>query len=101
MNNRSSLQSLLEQILGSRNVYYQPPESLKINYPAIIFSRAKPDRKFADNQIYLKKSCYEIILIDKNPDSSVISKLEDLPYSTWDRKYISDNLNHDVFTLYY
>jgi len=33
MGTRLELQNLLENILGSRNVYFQPPENLKLNYP--------------------------------------------------------------------
>lgn len=101
MANRLKLQSELEELLGSRNVYYQPPESLKIIYPAIIYSKRKPDIKRADNKIYALTNCYEIIVVSKTPDNPVIDKLLELPMCEWDRGYKSENLNHDVFTLYY
>ena len=95
------LQSKLEELLGSRNVYYQPPENLKMNYPAIVYSKTRPDVKRANDQIYLQKNRYEIIVISKSLDNPVMDKLIGLPYCSYDRNYISDNLHHDVFTLYY
>lgn len=101
MASRLKLESKLEELLGSKNVYYQPPESVNMSYPAIRYSKSKPDVKRADNKIYTKTNCYEIIVISKRPDEPVINEIENLPNSRWERHYVSDNLNHDVLTLYY
>lgn len=101
MASRLDLQTKLESILGSRNVYFQPPSSVRIKYPAIIYSRKDIEIRSADNIAYRKLPSYEVILIDKNPDSEFADKILDLPYCSFDRHYESDNLNHDVFTLYY
>ena len=101
MASRLDLQTKLESILGSRNVYFQPPSSVRIKYPAIIYSRKDIEIRSADNIAYRKLPSYEVILIDKNPDSEFVDKILDLPYCAFDRHYESDNLNHDVFTLYY
>lgn len=101
MASRIELQTKLEELLGSRNVYYQPPENLKMNYPAIRYSKRKPDKKHANNKIYTKINCYEIIVIANGSDHPVISKIEDLPMCEWVRNYKSDNLDHDVLILYY
>lgn len=101
MSNRTNLQAILEQILGSRNVYYQPPESVKINYPAIVYSRNDIDSKYANNKVYHNTNRYEVIVIDKKPDNAAIDKILELPCCSFDRHYTADNLNHDVLTLYY
>lgn len=98
---RLELQSKFEEFLGNGNVYYQPPESVKMQYDAIRYSLKDIDIKFADNALYATKRCYKIILITRKPDSDVIDKLLELPYCTFDRHYYADNLNHYVFTLYY
>lgn len=95
------LQAKLEELLGSRNVYYQPPESLKMKYPAIRYGRSDIVNTYADNIKYSKYDRYEIIVIDSLPNSEVIDKILELPYSSYDRHYAADNLNHDVITLYY
>lgn len=101
MSNRTDLQATLERILGSRNVYYQPPESVKINYPAIVYSCDDIDNKYANDKSYMRIKRYEIIVIDKKPDNDAIGKILDLPLASFDRHYTADNLNHDVLTLYY
>lgn len=101
MNRQLELQSLLEELLDSRHVYYQPPENLKMEYPCIRYTTDDVELMFADNAKYNKRKRYELIVIDKLPDNSVIDKLLDLPLSSYERHYTSDNLNHDVITLYY
>lgn len=101
MGSRLELQNLLESILGSRNVYYQPPESIKIKYPAIIYSRNDIDNNFADDIVYMQNHTYQIIVIDVNPDSEIVNKISKLPMCRYNRHYTSDNLNHDVFILNY
>lgn len=101
MGSRLELQNLLESILGSRNVYYQPPESIKIKYPAIIYSRNNIDNNFADDIVYIQNHTYQIIVIDANPDSEIVNKISKLPMCRYNRHYTSDNLNHDVFILNY
>lgn len=101
MATRVDLQNVLEELFGSRNVYYQPPESLKMNYPAIVYARKTIDNSYANNSVYKQNYAYEITVIDKNPDSEIVNKVSKLPTCRFDRHFKSDNLNHDVFTLYY
>lgn len=101
MANRLELQAKLEELLGSKNVYYQPPESLKMNYPAIVYSKSRIDTRKANNSTYSRNTRYDITVIDRLPDNPVIDKLMELPYCTYDRPYKADNLNHDVLTLYF
>lgn len=101
MKNRLNLQSQLENILGSKHVYYQPPENLKIEYPAIIYSVNDHTNINADNIKYHNRIQYRLTIIDKKPDNNAIKKILDLPLSSFDRHYVYNNLNHDVITLYY
>lgn len=101
MASRSALQSKLEELLGNENVYYQPPESVKMEYPAIKYSKTNIKSSFADDKAYSKINCYELIVISRSPDHPVIDKLLELPYCSYGRNYKYDNLEHDTFTLYY
>lgn len=100
MRTRLELHEKLCEILGSRNVYFQPPESVKMSYPAIRYSRSDYVDIHADDQSYIQSPGYQIIVIDPNPDSDIISKVKSLPRCIYDRHYAADNLNHDVFTIY-
>lgn len=101
MGSRLELQTLLEDLLGSRNVYYQPPESVKMSYPAIVYSRYDIENNHADNNPYKQTLAYQVTVIDKNPDSEIVMKVSRLPMCSYDRHFTSDNLNHDIFTLYF
>ena len=101
MDRRLELHEIFCEILGSRNVYFQPPESVKIEYPAIVYSRKKIDNRFANDNVYAQFNCYEVTVIDKNPDSEIVEKVSKLPMCRFDRPFTSDNLNHDVFTIYF
>lgn len=101
MATRLDLQTLLEDILQSRNVYYQPPESVKMQYDAIRYSRTNIENTFANDSVYKQDNAYEIIVIYRDPDSELPMKISRLPKCRHDRHYTADNLNHDVFTLYW
>ncbi len=99
--NRLELHELLCDALESRQVYYQPPESVKMKYPAIVYSRNSIDNRFADNSVYGQSLSYQVTVIDENPDSEIVERVSKLPMCRFDRHFTSDNLNHDTFTIYY
>lgn len=101
MANRLDLHTTFEKILGSKNVYFDPPESLRMKYPAIRYSRARIQNRFANNSVYKQDNRYEVIAIYKDPDSNIPVKISQLPMCSHDDKYVVDNLHHDRFTLYY
>lgn len=101
MANRLDLQTLFEELLGSHNVYFDPPESVKMNYPAIKYSRSKINTSFANNSAYMQNNRYEVIVIYNDPDSELPGRISRLPMCVHDRSYVVDNLHHDVFTLYF
>ena len=97
MGSRLNLQTELEDILGSRNVYFQPPESKKLTYDCIVYYRKDIWNRHADNNNYILENCYELTLIYRDPDSDLTHRiLNHFQYSTFNRHFTSDNLNHDV-----
>lgn len=101
MRTRLELQKLLEEIIGNENVYYQPPAAVKIKYPAIRYSRSTFNNQYANDRVYKQKIAYVITVIDKKPDNPAVAKLSNMPLCRFDRNYVADGLNHDVFTLFY
>ena len=101
MKRRVELHNVLVKILGSNNVYFQPPANVRMKYPAIVYTRNDMDNQHADNIPYIQKMGYQIVYISKDPDDPVVQKIADLPYCRYDRHYNSDNLNHDVFSIYF
>lgn len=101
MDRRPLLQELLETILGTNNVYFQPPTSVKMSYPAIVYSRRDIDNNFANNTAYIQSPSYDVTVIDEDPDSEIVQKVSKLPLCSFNRHFEQDNLNHDVFILYF
>lgn len=97
--NRLDLQDLLEEFCP--NVYFSPPSNKKLKYPCIKFNRANSNKFYADNEPYIINTRYSVTVIDPDPDSLIVPEIEKLPLCTFDRHYEYDNLNHDVFTLFY
>lgn len=106
MDKRLELHELLCDVVnitepdGDRHVYFQPPESFKIKYPAIIYYRSNIINNYANNSVYKQSTCYELTVIDEDPDSKIVKLISELPRCRFNRHYTSDNLNHDVFTIY-
>jgi hypothetical protein len=102
MASRLKLHEEFCEILGSRNVYYQPPSSVTMKYDCIRYSLAGADHKRANNTIYKNTNRYEVIVITHDPDSDIGDKiLAHFSMCSFDRSYVADNLNHKVYTLYY
>lgn len=101
MGTRLEFQELLEGILGTSNVYFQEPPSFLMAYPCIKYERTDIDTRFANNKPYSLTDRYTVTVIDSDPDSAIPKKISNLPRSVFDRHYTADNLNHDVFNVYY
>ncbi len=101
MASRPDLGRTLRAILENDNVYFQPPESVKLRYPCCIYELTDMATTYADNLPYRVEKAYEIILIDQNPDSVYVDKIAKLPQCRFTRFYTADNLNHYVFIIYW
>lgn len=98
---RLELHNILLGIMKNGNVYHQPPENFKMKYPCIVYERAKDFVLFGDNRPYNRRMNYTITLIDKDSVSNYLEQIMELPMCSYDRHFTADNLNHDVFTIYF
>src|SRR5213592_411040 len=96
---RLELHHILEDL--APNVYFQPPTNIQLKYPCIIYKRDFADTKFADDIVYNHKLRYAITVIDRDPDSEIPNKVASMPMSLFNRFYTVDNLNHDVYNVYF
>lgn len=102
MDQRLELQQLLESLLpaGSK-AYFQPPASVQLVYPCIIYQRDYATTDFADNKPYRYRKRYQVTVIDRDPDSVIPDKVAELPLCVFNRHFKADNLNHDVFQIFF
>ena len=98
---RLKLHEILTKIPGVNKVYFQPPDTIVMVYPAIVYSLATIDPVYANDKKYHNKTKYSITVIDKNPDTEIHHKILELRYSAFNKHFVSANLNHYVCSLYY
>lgn len=99
MASRLKLDQILRELLKTGNVYYQPPESIKLAYPCFVYGRIRSDNRRADNIKYLSFHRYKVTYIDRNPDSLLPDTIEELPYCELTSCYAADGLNHWVYEI--
>lgn len=96
---RPELQTLLETLCG--NVYFQPPPSLALSYPCIVYEREDIETDYADNVPWNFAKRYSVTIIDRDPDSVIPDQVAKLPTAAFDRHFTNDGLNHDVFRIFF
>ena len=102
MASRLNLHEELCALLGTRSVYFQPPESVKLSYPCIVYSRTGADIDYAENKMYNMTYQYSVQIISKDPDNDFAEKMmRQFPMCRYSRRFVMDNLYHDNLTLYY
>jgi hypothetical protein len=99
MGRRLQLHQLLETFTA--NVYFQPPTNIQLKYPCIVYKRDFAETKFADDKPYNHTKRYMIMVIDQDPDSDIPDKVASMPMSLFNRFYTADNLNHDVYSVFF
>lgn len=99
MNNRLTLHQKLVDILGSGNVYYNPPESQKMNFPCIVYNLSYIEQVHADNKKYIDYTTYKITVVSKTPDHPAIRGVLDLPMTKFSANFTKNGFYHTVMTL--
>lgn len=101
MRSRLDLQTLLESIVGKGHVYFQPPESVKLTFPCIVYNLSGYENQNADDMKYLSNKKYDVLYITKKPDDPVIDQIEGLKGVRFNRWYANDAINHYSYTIIY
>lgn len=101
MATREDLNAVFCTLLGTDNVYFQPPENLRIQYPCIIYSLDEFYEPKADNITYHRRRRYKVTYITSDPDDPMIEAIDDLHYCRMNRPFVAENLHHYPYTLYY
>lgn len=81
--------------------YFQPPSSVKMKYPAIVYALDDIENVHADNGVYSSRRHYSVTVIESDPDSELVDKVASIPTCRFERYYASENLNHWNFSLYF
>lgn len=98
---RLELDAILRNIPGVKKVYFQPPESIKLEYPCIIYHLQNVNTVYANDDPYKNMDAYSLMIIDYDPDSSIRFEIEKLRFTRFDRFFTVANLNHWNYLIYY
>lgn len=96
---REQLQAIFELFVP--NVYFQPPNGQRMEYPCIVYKRDPGEPQYADNSKYLNRMRYQVTVIDRDPDGILRGMVDSLPLCRHVQFFAADNLNHDIFNLYF
>lgn len=100
MASRLQLDSKLRELCD--HVYFQPPETIKMVYPCIVYKKSRGDHIYANNSVYRFYTEYELTAISRDPDTTIIEELlGSFSMIQFNRRFVVDNLYHDVFILYF
>lgn len=99
---RVDIQEKFKFLLGSNNVYYQPPANLKMKYPAIVYSLDGLDVKRFDNIRLINKNCFSVTHIYRNESENLVeAMLKNFEYISFDNRSIVDGIYNDHYTIYW
>lgn len=101
---RRELSAKLREILGSNNVYFQPPSNTMMKFPCFVYNRSNPYKLQADDNAYLLVGHYSVTYIDPDVERcmTMMTKiLDSFEHISVERNFTSDNLYHDVYNLYF
>lgn len=101
MADRQILAQKLISLMNGNRVYFQPPESIQLTYPCLIYQFETFDKRNANDRRYSKFKKYSLVYISKDSDDPMVDKIDELPYCEHKNRYVSDNLYHDSFILYF
>lgn len=101
MGTRLEFQSVLEGLTDGLNVYFQPPDTVNMVYPAIVYNRDFQVDNHADNIRYGSRIRYQTTIIARDPDSPIPDLVSALPMSKFVRHYTTAGLNHDIYYVYF
>lgn len=102
MATRIELDKKLRAYYNPARVFYQPPESVKLTYPCVLYWLDSYEQRFADDKTYLGKCRYHLRFITKDPDDErILGVLSHLQLIKLDNFYTADNLNHYDYTVYF
>lgn len=104
----------LKDLLGTDEVYFQPSADVGngddqayiftgITYPCFIMERTTAFQPRADDRNYLFRPGYQVTYINQDePDPEMLERvMQHFTHAQYQRHFVSDNLHHDVFMIYY
>ena len=99
---RKKIQNLLRETAGPtcKMVYWRPPEGYSLDFPCVVMELSAIDNVFADSIVYGQNLSYQVTVMDQDKDSVIAENISKLTMTAFHTTFISDNINHFVFTIH-
>ena len=72
-----------------------------MEFPCITYERGTWETRHANDKPYLHDIRYTVTVIDKDPDSPLVAAVAALPKSRHTSFFVANQLNHDVFDIFF
>lgn len=96
------LREIQNTALGYQHTYFEPPESVRMQYDAVVYERSTLNVRRADNKTYHARDAYNVTVISRNPETEVPKLLQEhFERCAPGRFFVQDNLHHFPFTIIY
>lgn len=96
------LRNLQLEVLGYQHTYFEPPESVRMQYDAVVYSRNSFNVRRADNKSYSVRDGYEVTVISRDPETQLPKALQEhFERCAPGRFFVRDNLYQFPFTIFY
>lgn len=100
MKTKDEIGDLLEEVLGSKRVYFQAPPNTGMKYPCIVYKFTRFNTQYADNKPYVVTGRWDIHHMYKDPSSDLKETFHlDVPFCEFDRRIITDGVYNDYYTI--
>lgn len=79
---------------------YQPPGTLYLQYPSLVYHVIDIETDYANNEIYSATIVYEVTYISRDvTDNTPFQMIAEIPYTTFSNAYVVDKLNHTLLNI--
>ncbi len=96
------LRKIQEEVNGYHHTYFEPTESVRMKYDAVVYKRNDMNVRRADNKSYLIRDSYLLTVISRNPETFLPRAIQDhFERCAPGRFFVRDNLYHFPFTIFY
>lgn len=96
------LRAIQEENLGYQHTYFEPTESARLKYDAVVYKKTDMNVRRADNKSYSVRDGYLVTVISKDPETPVPHAIQwHFSRCSPGKSFVRDNLYHFPFTIFY
>lgn len=97
-----ALRNLQILVNGYQHTYFEPPESIRLQYDAVVYVKSNMNVTRANNRSYGIRDGYLVTVISRDPETTLPRAIQEtFERCSPERPFVKDNLYHFPFSIYY